>query len=908
MSKPGSVSILMPTWQGMEFLERVLSALSQQECTIPWDLWVTDSGSTDGTYECLQGWATRFPVPMHVDRIHSVEFDHGDTRNRLAARSSGELLVFLTQDAIPCGSGWLEALVGEFEDAEVGGAYCRNLPRPDALPSTRVLSRDDPGWAPERKVTRLPAPAEYAAMSPDERRLLYSFQDVASAVRRSLWERHPLPRTWFGEDVLMARALLEAGHAIVYSERAAVEHSHDYSLDETHARAAIDGRFNAEWLGRTCIRQLSDVPVLLDRLAPGDRQAIGELGLATTQEALEGLSSEVHALRRAAFEGLYEGGRTPVRRPTTKVRESSKVRVLYVVHGFPPETWAGTEVYTLGLAQGLRERGHEVALFVRTPGHDDHPDFSLERDTFQGLEVWRLTHRLEHPNLRATYEQPAVESAFLEALGSFQPDVVHFQHLIHTSTTLVGLAREAGCATVVHAHDYWGLCPRVQLIRPDGEVCDSNMGPGCLACVKERALDSIPTLERLGRAAGPALRGLAARVSQMEAVGEGLRRQAQEYLDLADRQETVLGAYAACDLQVSPSRFLRDKYLASGAFEPHRFLFSENGVRTEHLSSRPKSPRDGGILRLGFIGSLVWYKGVETLVRAMRLLRDEPVQLAVHGQFDPQGDAHHADLRELAKGTSTQFAGRFDNERLAEVHEHLDVLVVPSLWYENAPVTIAEAYACGTPLLVSGFGGMAEFVEDGVQGLHFEPGSAQDLARKIRRLLREEGLLDRLGASPSRPKTLEEDARDWEFRYRGLAAVQRPRHDQRLLADLAPRGGRVLDGAPVEQGRDYLLLPPGARIELPLPPLPAGPVRLEVQQFVLGAESDLTLSGAVVLDPGADVRLEPLRADGEDKTVVQSLDLELPPKARALLVQAGPEGGYLRLERLRLFARPGGSQ
>ena len=85
------ISVLIPTFQGMEFLERVLDALAAQRSELPWDLRAVDSGSSDGTFECLTERARGFPVPFAVERIDPVEFDHGDTRNRLAARSSGEL-------------------------------------------------------------------------------------------------------------------------------------------------------------------------------------------------------------------------------------------------------------------------------------------------------------------------------------------------------------------------------------------------------------------------------------------------------------------------------------------------------------------------------------------------------------------------------------------------------------------------------------------------------------------------------------------------------------------------------------------------------------------------------------------------------------------------------------------------
>jgi len=201
----------MPTWPGIEFLARVLDALAAQRAEFPGDVHVIDSGSTDGTVALLEARRATFPVPFHVVRIPSVEFDHGDTRNQLAQRSAGDLLVYLTQDAIPSNDRWLALLAKNFDDPAVGAAYCRNVPREDAQFLTKVMSRNDPGYAVDRAEVRLPDTATLAAMDPDERRRLYNFNDVASAIRRELWELHPFPRTTMGEDVLIGRGILEAG-------------------------------------------------------------------------------------------------------------------------------------------------------------------------------------------------------------------------------------------------------------------------------------------------------------------------------------------------------------------------------------------------------------------------------------------------------------------------------------------------------------------------------------------------------------------------------------------------------------------------------------------------------------------------------------------------------------------------
>jgi glycosyltransferase involved in cell wall biosynthesis len=752
MPAPRTISVLMPTFQGAAFLGRVLEALSRQRLETPWDFLAVDSGSTDGTLELLESWREGLGVPFELRRIDPVEFDHGDTRNLLAAESTGELLVYLTQDAIPVADDWLGRLAANFADDHVGAAYCRNVPRGDADLLT-LFSVGDPGYAEERREVRLPA--DYAELDAHARRLLYNFSDVASAVRRSLWERHPFPRTSFGEDILMSRALLEAGYTVVYDASAVVEHSHDYGPEEMGRRAEIDGRFNAEWLDRVCVASESDAEVLVARQLSKDREALEASGLAGA--SLHRELDRARELRRAAFLGLWRGGRTSLRRAGTRMLERGELHVLYVVHGFPPDTWAGTEVYTLELAREMQRRGHRVTVLARAPGAPGDEDFSLHEDDFEGLHVWRWVHRLEHERLSESYDQPQAVSAFREVLLRERPDIVHFQHLIHTSIDLVHEARRLELPTVLHCHDYWALCARVQLIRPNGVRCEKNMGSGCFACVRGRHLQHIDRLAKLDRLAPTAL----TRLSRLPG-----------YADLRAREKLVPAAYAAADLRISPSRFLREKLLASGAFDPDTFVYSDNGLRSDHVRALEKRPDPLGRVRFGFVGSLVWYKGGEVLLEAMRILRDAPAVLHVHGAFIPELDDHHARLAELA-GDNVVFHGRFDNERLAELYTELDVLVVPSLWFENSPITIHEAHLLRTPVVASGIGGMAEYVRDGVDGLHFPVGDADALARVLRRFVDEPGLIGELSRDFPRVKTIEENARETEYRYRALCARAR---------------------------------------------------------------------------------------------------------------------------------------
>lgn len=113
--------------------------------------------------------------------------------------------------------------------------------------------------------------------------------------------------------------------------------------------------------------------------------------------------------------------------------------------------------------------------------------------------------------------------------------------------------------------------------------------------------------------------------------------------------------------------------------------------------------------------------------------------------------------------------GKYKRPEVAKVFSEIDVLVVPSLWYENSPLVIHEAFATGTPVLVSGIGGMAELVADGRGGLTFTVGSVQDLAAKMQKLGEDGSLRAALAEKAPKVKTIEENAREVEEVYQRLA-------------------------------------------------------------------------------------------------------------------------------------------
>jgi len=238
------VSIVLPTWNGARDLERLLPALAALELAGGVEIRAIDSGSTDRTRERLR------EAGAWVRSIEKAEFRHGASRNLAAREARGDVLVFLSQDAVPGDAGFLAAMVGAFDDPRVAGAYARILPHEDDDPLTKRTVLAAPEAGAEAETRELGAGARIEDLDPAARARLLSFNDVASAIRRSVFERIPFPDVPFGEDVAWAARALRAGWRIRFEPRAVVRHSHRYSPRRAYERYRIDAEFHRREFGR----------------------------------------------------------------------------------------------------------------------------------------------------------------------------------------------------------------------------------------------------------------------------------------------------------------------------------------------------------------------------------------------------------------------------------------------------------------------------------------------------------------------------------------------------------------------------------------------------------------------------------------------------------------------------------
>jgi rhamnosyltransferase len=249
------ISVLILTKNGGHQFRGCLEAVCAQTQVGKVEVMVVDSGSTDGTLDFVEAY------PVRLERIPHATFHHARTRNFAATLARGEILVFLSQDAIPTSNRWLKAMVANFEDSGVGAVYGRQLPKEESSLERRdVLDAVYGG----EKIVKDPAHRNGQGYR------FYHFSDANSAMRRSVWKATRFPEDLkVFEDLGIAKRILDAGWKIVYDPEAGVFHSHH------HTTMGLFKRYFD--IGYTLHRlQISDAPGMRSSLLRDGSKMLGK--------------------------------------------------------------------------------------------------------------------------------------------------------------------------------------------------------------------------------------------------------------------------------------------------------------------------------------------------------------------------------------------------------------------------------------------------------------------------------------------------------------------------------------------------------------------------------------------------------------------------------------------------------
>lgn len=319
----------------------------------------------------------------------------------------------------------------------------------------------------------------------------------------------------------------------------------------------------------------------------------------------------------------------------------------------------------------LSEKGHEVTTFRRRNDEIQVNGF-LSQARLGWETVWA----------RSSYRQ-------LQAiLQSEKPDLAH----VHNTLPLISPAayyacQDAGVPVVQTLHNYRLFCPAATFYR-DGHVCEE--------CLEKSLTRSLRYACYRGS------RSASAAVAAMLAI----------HRQLGTWQDKV-------DVYIALSEFARGKFIAAG-------LSAEKIVVKPNFVCPDPGPRAGAGEYALFVGRLSPEKGVQAMLSAWkRLGQNVPLEIVGGG---PEREKMEAQAPGIA---GIRFRGRLPRAETLAAIKGARFLVFPSQWYECFPLTLVEAFACGTPVIASRLGAMAEVVKDGRTGLHFTPGDPTDLAAKV---------------------------------------------------------------------------------------------------------------------------------------------------------------------------------
>jgi glycosyltransferase involved in cell wall biosynthesis len=419
------------------------------------------------------------------------------------------------------------------------------------------------------------------------------------------------------------------------------------------------------------------------------------------------------------------------------------LRILIVAHGHPELTPGGAEVAAYLLFRGLRQVAGIEAHFLAWAAGAGRERPSGQITGFAGRPDETIIATSEFNSFLLSQPSAAVLAEFALLLARIDPDVVHFHHYTNLGIEFITAARryKPEIYLVVTLHEYLAICHNYgTMVKTAGfALCEAADDEACAAC--------FPSI-----AAG----------------------------DFARRRQYIQAHFAAADRFIAPSEFLRRRYTEWG-IPASRIIAVAHGVDPV----RPPRPRRraAGERRaaFGFFGQIHPFKGLLELLTAFDHLdrlcpvESKAIRLTIHGAYLERNrpDYIASFRRLLAKNAArVHFAGPYARRDLYHLMAAVDWVIVPSIWWENAPLVIEEALAHRRPVVCSDIGGMAEKVRPEKDGFHFPVGNGLELARLLVWLAGDDAVWERLQKTMRRPPTIREAVACHLKVYRDRSAPQ----------------------------------------------------------------------------------------------------------------------------------------
>ncbi|MFH2000612.1 MAG: glycosyltransferase family 4 protein [Planctomycetota bacterium] len=460
------------------------------------------------------------------------------------------------------------------------------------------------------------------------------------------------------------------------------------------------------------------------------------------------------------------------------------MRILFVSHYFPPAQTAGTETYAFNVAQRLKYR-HKLLVF-HTEKRVVLPQYEVLEEEFDGIEKRVMINNRCYHNFGETYSNTWAEDAFRKVLDDFKPDIVHVHHLMYISLNLPAMIAERGIPVVMTLHDFFLACPRGgQFMLPDKSICPGPEHERCLNCLstfkyRQKAWENkmITAVAGLRKRTGIDLtkllyftRDKVVRRDSTAGIVTPVRGDDTHMLEpyIEERKKCVQGVYDNVTLFMTPSITVGEGLKANG-LPREKLRLWKYGIDVKPFKNFKRPERLVPVV--AYLGTLMPHKGVHLLVEAASSLPRGLVKTLIRGP-GAKDPGYAQTLRDQA-GPDILFEPGFNRSEVRHAFSEIDVLVLPSLWLENSPVVIQEAFACGCPVITSDLGGMKELVHDRENGRLFPAGDAKALAAILEEVGNHPDVIESWRKGIRMPRTIEDDVESLETLYEQLSGNHTP--------------------------------------------------------------------------------------------------------------------------------------
>ena len=393
-----------------------------------------------------------------------------------------------------------------------------------------------------------------------------------------------------------------------------------------------------------------------------------------------------------------------------------KTRVLFVVHGHADLKPGGGELAAYHNYRAFQaDDGYEAFLVAYL---DDKR--ALSRETV--LSRYELDRNavfisISDENYDFFYQSFLTKSpsdskrlldSFRELLVTLAPDIVHFHHYQRLGVDLIGYVKQVlpDARVVLTFHEYTAICAHFGAMitkAPNSRLCHGSSMHTCVQCFPQRTT-----------------------------------------VDFYLRKRFFLRNFQFVDLFISPSEFLKQRYHEWG-LDAEQILVMDNGRPLWRIDPPAKRPRDNTFV-VSFFGQILFHKGADVFLRAAREYASmkkrqtnngghalPPIRFAIHGKYGMLSQEFITNLETLLDEASevVDYHGPYQPTQMQDLVLRTDAVIIPSIWWENSPLVIQEAFMAKKPVICSNIGGLAEHVQDRCNGLHFIVGDHFDLLNRV---------------------------------------------------------------------------------------------------------------------------------------------------------------------------------